>query len=93
MLLVVVVTLMVAGVALWVSSRCPWESATERAHRICGECGLRSDETDQLIGDMQHSTLTREENLELFYATFEVWRDAELCEPCAQAVLDAAEEE
>ena len=44
------------------------------------------------IGNVRHSTLTREENLELFYGTFEDQANAILCEPCAEAVLDAAGE-
>ena len=71
----------------------PWESDIERAHRLCGACGLPTNEINQLIDDVRHSTLAREENLELFYATFKDRADAKLCEPCAEAALDAAEEQ
>ena len=46
-------------------------------------------EIDRLIDDMRHSTLSREENLDLFRDTFERREDAELCIGCAEAVLDA----
>ena len=57
-----------AGISLFGTR--PWESATERAHRICAECGLSTDETDQLIDGVRHSTLTQDENLQLFYDMF-----------------------
>ena len=47
-------------------------------------------EIDRLIDDMRHSTLSREENLDLFRDTFERREDAELCIGCAVAVVDAA---
>ncbi len=49
---------------------------------------MTGDEVDWLIDANKNSTLTREQSLELFYATFEDPRGAELCEPCAEAVLD-----
>ncbi len=55
-------------------------------------CGLDSSGVDHLIDVMRHSTLTGEENLEMFYNTFERREDAALCIDCAEAVLDAAEE-
>ena len=45
-------------------------------------------EIDQLIDDVQHSTLSRVENLALFRQQFERVSDAEYCEDCAVAVLD-----
>ena len=68
----------------------PWESDTQRAHRLCEGCGLGPGEVDGLIDNVRHSTLTREENLELFYGTFEDPSQAEACEPCAEAVLETA---
>ncbi len=84
----VLVAVLIVG--LRIAAERPWESATTRAHRLCSECGLTAGEVDGLIETMRLSTLTREENLELFYATFEDRSQAELCEPCAEAVLDAA---
>jgi hypothetical protein len=73
-----------------VAHRRPWESPATRAHRLCSECGLGVDEIDLLVDTMRHSTLTKEQNLELFYATFDDRSQANLCESCAEAVLDAA---
>ena len=64
--------------------------AIDLAYRICDACGLDVAEIDQLIDDIRHSALTREENLDLFRDTFERREDAELCIDCAEAVLDAA---
>ncbi len=48
-------------------------------------------EINRLIDDMEHSTLSRDQNLELFYGTFDDGDpDPELCKPCVEAVLDAA---
>ena len=77
------------AVSGWLILARPWESPTEWAYRLCIECGLTSDEVDWLIDAHRNSTLSREQSLELFYATFEDRADAELCEPCTQAVLDA----
>ena len=79
-----------AAIAGWLVLARPCVSPTERAYLLCGKCGLTGDEVDWLIDANQNSTLTREQSLELFYATFEYRRDAELCEPCAEAVLNAA---
>ena len=68
----------------------PQETPTDVAYRICGACGLDAAEVDKLIDDARRSTLSREENLQLFRATFEMREDAELCVGCAEAVLDAA---
>jgi hypothetical protein len=51
---------------------------------------LATVEVDSLIDDARDSGLDREGMLELFYTTFENRADAELCEPCFEAVLDAA---
>lgn len=73
-----VVILAVCGATVWLSKARPWESSTERAHRLCGECGFGPHEIEQLIDDVRHSTSMREENLELFYATFQRRADEEL---------------
>ena len=83
--------MLLVAFAIWLLVARPWESATERAHRLCAECGLSTDETDQLIDGVRHSTLTRDESQQLFYDTFEHRADAKLGEPCPIAVLDAAE--
>ena len=49
--------------------------------------------TEAVTDANRNCTLTHEQSLELFYATFEDWRDGELCEPCAEAVLDAWRDE
>jgi hypothetical protein len=51
---------------------------------------LEPAEIERLIGTMQHSALTREQSLELFFSTFDEPVAAELCVPCAETVLDAA---
>jgi hypothetical protein len=74
----------------WVRHTRPWESAIQRAHRLCREGGLDDDEINRLIETKSDAGLTREQELDLLYATFEDRADAELCEPCAEAVLDVA---
>ncbi len=76
---------------LWLRWTRPWETPTQRAYWLCSECGLEVDQIDRLIDDMKHSTLARDQNLELFYGTFDDGDpDPELCKPCVDAVLDAA---
>lgn len=75
---------------LWLRYTRPWESPIERAHRLCRECGLDDDEIDRLIDTKRHAGLMREQELDLFYTTFEDRADAELCKTCAEAVLDEA---
>ena len=87
--LVGVTVLAALVMVFWSRSERP-ATPTEVAYRICGECGLDVAEVYRLIEDMRHSTLSREENLELFRDTFERREDAELCIDCAEAVLDAA---
>ena len=74
---------------MWVVLARPFESPRDKALRLCGECGLDVAEIDQLIDDVQHSTLSRAENLALFRQQFERVSDADYCEDCAVAVLDA----
>lgn len=58
---------------------------TDLAYRICGACGFDVAEVEKLIDNMRYSTLSREQNLELFRSTFERREDAELCIGCAEA--------
>ena len=74
----------------WVTSR-PLEASMARAYQVCGECGLAPDETERLIAGLEETTLTREQALALYRATFEEPNDAELCLPCAEAVVEAAQ--
>ncbi len=74
----------------WVKSR-PWESPIKRAYRVCGDCGLAPDEIGNLIVGLSGTTVTREQALALYRATFEEPEDAELCLPCAEAVVEAAQ--
>ena len=87
--IIVMPTLVALGAVCWLRSRRP-PTPTDVAYRICSACGLDVAEIDQLIDTMRHSTLSREENLDLFRDTFERREDAELCIGCAEAVLDAA---
>ena len=70
----------------------PWESATQRAYRLCYRCSdLEPDEVDDLIDANIHSTLTREQSMALFQDQFDDEADAEFCASCVEAVLDAAD--
>ncbi len=87
----VVLVVLAIPAGRWMRHARPWESAKARAHRLCGECGLEADEIDGLIDESSHPTLTREQAMELFYDTFDNDDpDPRSCEPCAEAVLDAA---
>lgn len=79
-----------SAVSGWLFLARPWESPTERAHRLCTECGLSTAEVTWLIGVMQESPKTRTELLEEFRVRFDDPDDLAWCEPCAEAVLDAA---
>lgn len=80
----------IAAVVVWAwQQRTPKESPTERAYRVCAECGLDPSEVDRLIESARQSTLGREQNLELYRQQSE-GKPAIDCEPCAMAVLDAA---
>lgn len=57
---------------------------------ICGDCGLSTKETEDLVSTMRAAQGSREELLRSFCATFQERADAEPCEPCALAVLEAA---
>lgn len=84
------VAVALAGVAAWVVQARPWESMTDRAYRECAACGIDAPAVNKWIDDFAHSTLSREESVELYLATFEDRDDAEPCRPCVDAVLDAA---
>ncbi len=79
-----------AAIAGWLILTRPWETPTERAYRVCGECGLSTTEVALLIGVMRESPKTRAELLEDFRVRFDHPDDLTWCEPCAEAVLDAA---
>ncbi len=83
--------LLTFGVGVWIVFARPFESPRGKALRLCGECGLDVAEIDWLIDTMRHSTLTRAENLALFRVQYERPADADFCQDCAVAVLDAAE--
>ena len=72
----------------------PFETPTQRAYRLCRQCSdLEPDEVDGLIDANKHSTLTREQSLELFRDQFDDEDDATFCDPCTTAILDAVESE
>ncbi len=76
---------------MWIVLARPFESPRDKALRLCGECGLEAAEIDWLIDGSRHTTLTQAENLALFRAQFERPADADFCQDCAVAVMDAAE--
>ena len=80
----------VFAVSGWLFLARPWESLVDRAYRLCGECGLPSTEVDWMIGVMRENPKTRAEKLEEFHILFDNVLRPEYCEPCAEAVLDAA---
>ncbi len=77
----------------WVRHARPWETLTQRAHRLCDKCGLDDDEIDRLIDEFRDPRLSREQALALFFGTFENPAAAELCMSCVKAVMDAAGQE
>ena len=81
-----------AAIAGWLILARPWETPTERAYRVCGGCGLTTTEIAWLIGVMHEHPKTRQELLEDFRVRFDDPEDLAFCEPCAEAVLDAAAE-
>ena len=80
------------GVSVWTIFARPFETLRSKAQWLCSECGLDVAEIDTLIDGSRHTTLTRAENLALFREQFEREADADFCEDCALAVLDAGEE-
>ena len=83
--------LLTFGVGVWLVLARPFESPRDRAHRLCGECGLDVDEIDWLIDSSRHTALTRAENLVLFRAQYERPADTDSCQDCAVAVMDAGD--
>jgi hypothetical protein len=85
------------AVSGWLILARPWESPAERADRLCGECGLTDDRTDQLIEDVRLSGASRETAVRLWEATYadpailEQARD--LCGGCVKAVVDVTRQE
>ncbi len=51
---------------------------------------METAKTDWLIGIMRENPMPRAEKLEAFRRLFDDPLDLEYCEPCAEAVLDAA---
>ena len=74
----------------WLRWSRPWESPTQRAYRVCRQCSdLEPTEVDDQIIAVRLAPGTREDKLRLFREQFDDPADAEACEPCAEAVLDA----
>ncbi len=73
------------------------ESPSDRAYRLCGQCGLEASEVDTLIDNARHSGLTRDEQIRLFEEAYidgaKLDAAGELCLPCIEAVLDVAFED
>ena len=42
---------------LWLRNARPWETPTDRAHRLCRACGLAESEVDRMIDDGANRTL------------------------------------
>ena len=77
----------------------PWESAAERAHRLCEGCGIEVAEVDWLIETMQTDGehKTRDELFQVWLDTHEDDEEGrlqplDLCRPCVEAVLDTVGE-
>ena len=79
------------AVGVWIVLARPFESPRDKALRMCSGCGLDVDEVDGLIDGARHTTLTRAENLALFRKQYEREAEADYCQDCAVAVLDAGE--
>lgn len=76
---------------LWLRSARPWESLTQRAHRLCHECAdLEPAEVDRQIDTVRLAPGSREDKLRLFVGQFDNPDDAKACTPCTEAILDAA---
>ena len=70
----------------------PFETPLERAYQLCRECAdLEPAEVDDQILTVRLAPGTREDKLRLFREQFDDPADAEACEPCASAMLDAVE--
>lgn len=65
-----------------------WPEPARDVYEICAECGLDREEADELIAMIRGRRLTADQELAL-------WRqiageNADLCEPCAAAAIEAA---
>lgn len=86
---VLAVPVIFIAIIAWLAVRTP-ESPIEAACRICDSCGLLEAEVDRMIDDMRHSTLSREQLIDLYRATYTDEGDGEACIDCSNAILDAA---
>ncbi len=67
------------GLGLWLRFERPWESPTERAVRLCVECGHEEDGVFQMIGNVQLRERTREGEIAAFRDLFDNPAEADLC--------------
>ncbi len=92
--LTIAALVVVVGIAWFLSQRAEPQALIgapiEGAYWLCSECGLSHDETDQLVNDARQSTLTREEQFDVFLDAFEGRVARGVCQLCAEAVLAAA---
>ena len=68
----------------------PANTPLGKAIETCRPCGLTADDVTWLIDSVSAAELTRDECLNLFRDQFEDPAKADLCEPCATAILNAA---
>ena len=62
------------------------------AYRVCAECAdLEPAEVDRQNDTVRSAPGTREDKLLLFREQFDDPANAEACEPCTEAILDAAD--
>ena len=85
-----IITVAALGFWTWERWTPPAESPIDLAYRLCGECGIEPGEVNAFIENLQHSTLTREQELDRFRELFKEPNQARECEPCAKTVLTAA---
>ena len=67
------------------------ETPTEKAYRACEDCGHDESWVDMVIENYQGSGLKPAEAIQLLKDTSEAQERFELCKPCVQAVIKAAE--
>ena len=65
------------------------ETPLERAHRVCGDCGLLEPEIDQMIENCKGTGLTPTQLIQLLKDIADP-ESFELCRPCAEAVVEVA---
>lgn len=91
---VALVAVMIPIAGLWLRRSRTSESPTLRAYRVCAACAdLSRGEVDRQIDTVRSASGTRADKMWLFRQQFDDPADAEWCEPCAEAVLDASESE